>query len=54
MTPGEQALRVMADAERLIAWAMAAMAVCIVTLTVVVLLAAAPAIKQWVRDLLDG
>lgn len=54
MTPGERALWAMAEAERVVAWSMAALAVCIVVLTAVVLIAAAPAIKVWIRDLLDG
>jgi hypothetical protein len=53
MTQGERALWAMADAEKVIAWSMAAMAACIAVLTVVVLVAAAPAIAQWVRDFVD-
>lgn len=53
MTQGERALWAMADAEKVIAWSMAVLAVCIAVLTVVVLVAAAPAIAQWVRDFLD-
>lgn len=54
MTPGERALWAMAGAERVIAWSMAAVAVCLVVLTAIVVAAAAPAIRQWIRDLIDG
>ncbi len=54
MTAGEKALWAMADAERLIAWSMAAVAVCLVTLTAIVVIAAAPAVRQWIRDLIVG
>jgi len=53
VTAGERALWAMADAERVIAWSMAAVAACIGVLTLVVLVAAVPAIAQWVRDALD-
>lgn len=53
MTAGERALWAMANAETVIAWSMAALAVCIGMLTVVVLVAAAPAIAQWARNFVD-
>ena len=53
VTAGERALWAAADAERVIAWSMAVVAACIGVLTLVVLVAAVPAIAQWVRDALD-
>ena len=53
MTAGERALWAMADAERVIAWSMAAVAGCLVVLTAIVVIAAVPAIAQWVRDAID-
>lgn len=49
--PRDQAIRQIASAEQMIAWSMVVLAACVVTVTVILLVMSAPAIKAWFDDL---